>query len=131
MNDVPGFSKNFDKIAKLSKNLRIGGYAAIGLDVGHSAVKIHEACTVGTDQQCGRTSFREGGRLTGSVGGGYFGGLVTAYIACNVIFGIQTLGTSALWCGIATGAFGGYYSGKLGGRYLAIESEKIYEIIVR
>lgn len=97
---VPGFAKNFNNVANASKILKGAGYVGIALDGAHSAVNIHEACTVGTKQQCTRTSFREGGRLTGSVGGGALGGFGAAYLTCNVLFGIETVGTSLLWCGI-------------------------------
>ena len=131
VNNVPGFTKNFDKVAKLSGNLRWGGYAAIGLDVGHSAVKIHEACTVGEGKDCARTSFKEGGRLGGSIIGGVGGGFVTAYGLCNLAFGIQTVGTSLLWCGIVAGAGGGYLGGKFFGRYTEEKGKALYETIYR
>ena len=66
---VPGFEKNLDKAAYLTKGLRRAGHVGIALDVGRSGLKIHEACTVGTDKECAKTSFKEGGRLTGSVAG--------------------------------------------------------------
>ncbi len=125
VNDVPGFSNNFAKVARLSKNLRIGGYAAIGLDVGHSAVKIHEACTVGEGKECARTSFGEGGRLSGSIVGGAGGGALASYVACNVVFGIQTVGTSLLWCGIVAGASGGF----LGGKYVGMIGRELGNVL--
>jgi hypothetical protein len=53
------------------------------------------------------------------VGGG-FGGIATAYVTCNLVFGIESAGTSLLWCGIVAGAAGSY----LGGR-----GEKVGEIL--
>ena len=131
VNDVPGFSKNFAKVARLSKNLRIGGYAAIGLDVGHSAVKIHEACTVGEGKGCARTSFGEGGRLTGNIIGGGISGYMAAYGACNLLFSLPTAGTSLLWCGIVVGAVGGYVGGGYASNYMKEKSEAVYDFVYR
>mgnify|MGYP006971752536 CR=1 FL=1 len=99
--DVPGFEKNYVKTARLSKALRGAGYVGIALDIGQSGLKIREACTVGTDQQCTKSYFKEGGRLTGSLVGGAGGGFVgasAAYGTCNLLFGLPSAGTSLLWC---------------------------------
>lgn len=128
---IEGFSKNYDKVAKLSKTLRGAGYVGIALDVGRSGVKIHEACTIGTDTQCAKTSFKEGGRLTGSVVGGGTGGFLTSYLTCNFLFGIETAGTSLLWCGIVAGAAGGYAGGKYAGSAGEWTGETLYEVITR
>jgi len=118
-------------LAGLSKTLRGVGYVGIALDVGQSSIKIHEACTVGTDQQCTKTSFTEGGRLTGSVIGGSAGGFLAAYGTCNLIFGLKSAGTSLLWCGIVAGAVGGYAGGKYGGEAVEVAGEKLYERTLR
>lgn len=73
--NIDSFATNYAKAGNLSKTLRGAGYVGIALDVGHSGVKIHEACTLGTEQQCTKTSYAEGGRLGGSVLGGSFGGI--------------------------------------------------------
>ena len=128
--DVPGFQKNLNNTAKLTKALRGAGHVGIALDVGQSGLKIHEACTVGTDRECAKTSFKEGGRLVGSVGGGYSGGLLAAYGTCNLLFGLETAGTSLLWCGIVVGVTGGYFGGKYGGEFTGELGEKLYESTV-
>jgi hypothetical protein len=128
---IEGFSKNYDKAAKLSKTLKGAGYVGIALDVGQSGVKIHEACTIGTDKECTKTSFKEGGRLTGSVAGGAGGGIATAYITCNLLFGLETAGTSLLWCGIVAGVAGGYFGGKHLGNYGQNKGEALYETIYK
>ena len=129
--DVPGFDKNLRKTAQLSKVLRGAGYVGIALDVGQSGLKIHEACTAGTDQQCAGTSFKEGGRLTGSVIGGSFGGFAAAYGTCNLVFGLESAGTSLLWCGIVAGVAGGYFGGKHGGKFMEGRGEYLYETTIR
>ena len=129
--NIEGFSKNYDKVAKLSKTLKGAGYVGIALDIGHSGVKIHEACTIGTDQECTKTSFKEGGRLTGSVIGGAGGGFASAYITCNLLLGLETAGTSLLWCGIIAGIAGGYAGGKYAGTGGEWMGDKIYETTTR
>ncbi len=126
---VPEFAKNYNNVARLSNTLKHAGYVGIALDVGQSGLKIHEACTVGADQSCGKTSFGEGGRLVGSVAGGAFGGVGAAYLTCNVLFGIQTVGTSLLWCGIVAGVVGSYAGGKYGGQFTKEKGEVLYETI--
>jgi len=125
--NIEGFSKNYDKVAKLSKTLKGAGYAGIALDVGQSGVKIHEACTIGTNKECTKSKFKEGGRITGSVGGGIAGGALASYVTCNLLFGLETAGTSLLWCGIVAGVAGGYAGGNLTGSVTGDIGEAIYE----
>lgn len=129
--NIPGFAKNYDKVAKLSKTLKGAGYVGIALDVGQSGVKIHEACTIGSEQQCTKTSFQEGGRLGGIVVGGAGGGVLATYVTCNLIFGIETAGTSLLWCGIVAGVAGSYAGGKYGGDFMKSQGDTLYETIYR
>ena len=129
--DIPSFGKNYNRVSNLSKTLKGAGYVGIALDVGQSGVKIHEACTIGTEQQCTKTSFKEGGRLTGSVVGGGAGGAGAAYVTCNLLFGIETAGTSLLWCGIVAGVAGGYFGGKTLGRLGESGGVKLYESTIR
>jgi len=104
---IPEFEKNFSKAAKYTKVLRYGGYVGVGLDVEQSALIIHKACTLGTNQECTKSKFAQGGRLVGSTVGGSLGGMASSYLMCNVIFGLESGGTSLLWCGILAGATGG------------------------
>jgi len=129
--DISSFAKNYDKVAKLSKTLKAAGYVGIALDVGQSGVKIHEACTTGIEQQCTKTSFKEGGRLTGSIFGGSASGAGAAYLTCNLLFGIETAGTSLLWCGIVAGVTGGYFGGKTFGKMGESGGLKLYEATIR
>jgi len=126
---VPGFERNYRNVARLSRTMKGAGVVGIALDVGKSGLKIHEACTVGAEQSCGKTTAGEGGRLVGSVGGGAFGGVGAAYITCNLVFGIQTAGTSLLWCGIVAGVAGSYVGGKYVGVGGKMAGEAIYETV--
>ena len=62
---IAGFEENFGKVTSYSKALRYGGYVGIALDVGQSAIKIHEACTVGREQECTKSKYAQGGRIVG------------------------------------------------------------------
>ncbi|MCF6324510.1 MAG: hypothetical protein L3J89_09340 [Gammaproteobacteria bacterium] len=125
---VPGFEKNYQNVARLSKTLKGAGYVGIALDVGKSGLKIHQACTVGAEQSCGKTTAGEGGRLVGSLGGGALGGLA-GYGLCNLVFSIPSAGTSLLWCGIVAGVAGGYLGGKYVGAFGKEKGEVLYETI--
>jgi len=128
---VPGFARNFGHVTKLTNTLKRAGYVGIALDGTQSVVKIHEACTVGTDKQCTRTSFKEGGRFAGSASVGAAGGLAASYLTCNVVFGIESAGTSLLWCGIVAGMVGGYVGGKVGSDVGEWGGDILYETTVR
>ncbi|MCF6324506.1 MAG: hypothetical protein L3J89_09320 [Gammaproteobacteria bacterium] len=121
---LPGFEKNYQNVARLSKTLKGAGYVGIALDVGKSGLKIHQACTVGAEQSCGKTTAGEGGRLIGSVGGGLAG-----YGLCNLVFSIPSAGTSLLWCGIVAGVAGSYAGGKYIGEGGKWAGEAIYETV--
>jgi len=120
--DIPGYADNHLKITRMAKILKNAGYLSVALDVGKTGVNIHKACTVDRpDDACMRTSFREGGRLIGSVGGGIAGGAAASYAVCTLVFALPTGGTSALWCGIVAGGAGGY----LGGSYIGAGVKEI------
>ncbi len=105
---IPQFEANYTKVTNLTNNLKCAGHLGIVLDVGQSAARIHRACTVDVDNnQCGRTGFKETGRVAGNVAGGMAGAFL-AYKSCNLIFAVPSVGSSLLWCGIVVGAASGY-----------------------
>ncbi|MCW8934913.1 MAG: hypothetical protein OQK98_09325 [Gammaproteobacteria bacterium] len=67
----------------------------------------------------------------GSVAGGTGGGIASACITCNLVFGLETAGTSLLWCGIVAGVAGGYFGGKYAGVATGFAGEKLYETTIR
>lgn len=74
------------------------GWAGIVLFLGITAIQYHEA----TPEQRPRVLV--------TAGGGLAGGMLTGYVICNVVLGIETLGWSLLICGFIAGipgAFGG------------------------
>ena len=132
VNDLPGFKENHYKIMKSSKFFKGAWYVGIGLDGVQSAATIRNACKYGTDQECTKSWYSQGGRLTGSIAGGVYGGnlgVAVGYGLCNLIFGIETLGSSLLWCGVVVGGAGGYLGSKYGGEMTQFGGEVIYETI--
>ena len=111
----------------MATNLKRVGYVGIALDGFQSYANIQQACLSqpGGDN-CGRTKYRETGRLGGSIAGGGIGGFVTSYGVCNLVFGLETAGTSLLWCTIVAGATGGYFGAKKGGEFLGNKAETLY-----
>ncbi|WP_315720656.1 MULTISPECIES: DUF4157 domain-containing protein [unclassified Bradyrhizobium] len=87
------------RMALLFKGLKIGGIAAFTIITGY---QLYTA----TPKQRPRV-------LAGAVGG-FAGSAVGGYVVCNLIFGIETLGWSLLFCGLAAGGAGGYLGSKGG-----------------
>lgn len=119
---------NYTRLANASKIFTRLGYVSIGLEVVGGVSKITEACTLEPDSaNCTKTKFNETGRVAGSVSGGALGGYAVSYLTCNLLLGIETAGTSLLWCTIIAGAAGFYGGSKVGGHVLGGTGELIYE----
>jgi hypothetical protein len=127
--DLPGFEKNHGKVVNYSKILRRAGYVGIALDGAQTVATISKACTAGTGEECTKSYYSEGGRFGGSVVGGAGGGVAATYVTCNLVFGIETLGTSLLWCGIVAGGVGGYLGAKYTSKGSQATGEILYEYI--
>lgn len=127
--DIPGFAKNFTRLTDYGKRLgRIGLVGSIALDGITSYAKIQEACTSGRQDECTKAKFAQSGRFTGSVVGGYFGGELGAaggYALCNIAFGVESFGTSLLWCGIIVGGAAGLGGGYVGSKYGGATFQKL------
>ena len=125
---LPSYAKNIERVAKQAKLLRGIGQFSITLDVAHSGVKIHEACTVGREEECTKMKYTEGGRLGGSLLGGSMGA-AGGYAMCNLVFGLETAGTSLLWCAFVVGGAGGYLGGREFGEAGQVTGTAFYEVI--
>ena len=129
--NIPNFAKNYETVAKMSRNLKRVGYLGIVLTGVDSLSNIQKACTVGDDGQCRKSKYTETGKAVGSIGGGFLSGAL-AYGACNIIFGAPTAGTSLFWCSLVVGGgagiVGGNYGGS-GGQYLGEEIYKSQRMI--
>ena len=100
----------------------------LGMDGYYSFRQIRKACTVdNTDPACTRRRFTEGGRLMGSVVGGFGAGWAAGYGVCTIVFGFPTGGTSAIWCGVLAGGAGAFGGGLTLGSAFEIAGEYVYE----
>ena len=126
---IPGYVTYLDKVAKLSKYLRYGGYVGIALGGTSSYLKVQEVCRAGETEACKKIRLSETGAFTGGLAGGIVGGKlagITALAVCG-IFSAGTVGFGAPVCGIALvggGAFAGSIAGAEGGEQMG---ELIYE----
>ena len=110
--DIPGYAKHYDRVAKGAKYVRNVGYLGITLDASISALKINEACTVGSDKQCQIVAYKEGGKFFGSLAGGGIGAGASG--AC-VAFAVTTAGIGGVACAVIVGGLGAAVGGTLGG----------------
>lgn len=124
---IPGYATHLDKVAKLGKYLKYGGYAAIGLGGTSSYMKVQEVCRAGETGACKKARVTETGSFAGGVVGGSFGAFVSG-VAATALCGVFSVGTGGLGtpiCGIvlvgagsAGGAVGGGMLGEQAGEVL-------------
>ena len=105
--------------------------------------KIQEACTVGSNQACARTSYMQVTGFVGSAGGGAVGGIAGAKVATAFVGGIAlafgvTFGAPALAViaviaviAVAGAAAGAYYGGSGGGGFGEYVGDIIYQRVER
>ncbi len=128
--DIRGFESNYRQLTNTARHFSRLGHVSIVLDVGSSVASIAEACAVEPDGEfCRRTRYSETGRATGSILLGAGGGWAGAYGVCNLVFGVESLGTSLLWCTIVAGAVGGYTGGQLGSHFGSAGGATIHDTI--
>ena len=128
---IPGYATHLDKVARLSKYLEYGGYAAIGLGGTSSYLKVQEVCRAGETDACKAVRLKETASFSGSVVGGAAGGFISGLAVTSVCaaFAIGTAGIGAPVCGIVlvgAGSMAGGLAGEAAGEILG---EKIYESI--
>lgn len=125
--DIPGYSTHYSKLASASKWISAGGILGIGLDGTVSVLAINEACTVGSDKECKRTTFAQAGRLTGSTVGGA-GGAAAGTALC-VAVGLGSGGAGGIACMLILGGTGSVAGGAAGGSFIQSFGEIIYEAL--
>jgi len=126
---VPDFARNYDQIGKMATNLKRVGYLGIVIDGVQSVAAIEKACSISPESStCTKTKYKETGRFAGSVGGGIGGGFAGSYLGCNLVFGLESAGTSLLWCTLVAGATGGYFGSKGLGQVGSSLGEGVYSI---
>lgn len=113
--EIKNFSSNYRHLTNTARTFGRVGHLAIALDVGSSVAAIAEACSLEPDREfCTKTQYEQTGRALGSVIGGSAGGFLGSYGLCNLIFGVESVGTSLLWCTIVAGVGGGYVGSDFG-----------------
>ncbi len=109
---IPGYATHYERLATGARYARNVGYVGITLDAALSAMKINEACTAGDSKACQVASYREGGKLVGSMGGGAIG--AGASYGC-LAFGVTSAGIGGVACAIIVGGVGAAAGGHFGG----------------
>ncbi|WP_062268279.1 hypothetical protein [Endozoicomonas arenosclerae] len=113
---LKGYASNYEQLAKTSRTFARLGYLSMALDVGGGVANIQKACTLKPgSEECSRAKVVEPAKVAGSIGGGMAGGYLAGFIACNLVFGLPSGGSSLLWCSVVAGAVGGYGGSKVGG----------------
>ena len=127
---IPGYATHLDKVAKLSKYLKYGGNAAIGLGATSSYLNVREVCQAGSAEACRKARIVETGSFSIGVLGGMAGsGLATGAVSTLCVgFALGTAGVAAPLCGILVVGAGGFAGGKLGELAGEGAGEYIYEV---
>jgi hypothetical protein len=110
----------------MSRNLKRVGHLGIALTGVDAVANIQKACTVGDTATCNKAKYTETGKAAGSIVGGSVGGYA-AYVGCNILFGVESAGTSLFWCAVIAGSASGYVGGKYGGKYGESKGKVLYE----
>lgn len=127
--NIPGYATHYDKLATGAKYAKFGGYLAIGLDIAVTEMRIKEACTTGTDQECTKVKYSQRGRVIGSTAGGTLG--AAAGLAGCAVVGLTTAGIGGVACAIIIGAAGSVAGGIGGGSAGESGGEIIYKGVYR
>lgn len=126
---IPGYATHLDKVARLSKFLEYGGYAAIGLGGTSSYLKVQEVCRAGETEDCKKVRLTEtGGFATGTAGA--MASTLGANLVSGTICAAVTMGSAGLAapvCGIVLVSASGMAGGVLGGKLGESVGEFIYE----
>ncbi|MCP3430533.1 LysM peptidoglycan-binding domain-containing protein [Stutzerimonas stutzeri] len=135
--EVPQLGQRINTVSNWAKGAGRLGYLGIAIDGGVRMNKIQEACTVGSNQACARTSYMQVTGFVGSAGGGAVGGIAGAKVATAFVGGIAlafgvTFGAPALAIiAVAGAAAGAYYGGSGGGGFGEYVGDIIYQRVKR
>jgi hypothetical protein len=127
---LPGYATHIDGVARASKYIKAGGYVAIGLGTTASAMKIHEACRVGREEECREVKFVQGGKLLGNVAGGAVAGAIGATVAEGtcIAIGAGTYGLGGMVCLLVVSGMLVAQMGDSGGQAGEYFGEKLHEV---
>jgi hypothetical protein len=125
---IPELRQRIAGLNRAAGQAKALGHIGIALDTAWSAAEIKRHIEENR-QDRNRRIAGEAGRLVGSVGGGYLGG-IGAYGLCSFALALPTSGSSPLWCAIVggIGSFGVGYAGSIAGPK---GGELIYDVTER
>lgn len=126
---IPGYATYLEKVAKLGKYIKYGGYAAVGLGGASSYLKVQEVCRYGEADACKKVRVTETGNFSGGVVGGHAGAVIGGTVVgglCAVITA-GSAGVAAPICGILIVGGAGYAGSKVGNALGEHMGEVIYE----
>ena len=124
---IPGYATHLDKVAKLSKYLSYGGYAAVGLGGTSSYMKVQEVCRAGETEVCKKVRMTETGSFAGSLGlstlvstgaGLAAGTLCAAFAVGTAGIGVPACGILLVGAGAAAGSLAGEKLGESAGEFI-------------
>ncbi|TGN40311.1 hypothetical protein [Marinobacter confluentis] len=123
---IPGYATHYERLATGARYARSAGYIGITLDATLAVMKIHEACTAGDDKAYEVVSYREGGKLVGSMAGGTLG--AGASYGC-LAFGVTSAGIGAVACAVIVGGLGAAAGSQVGRNTGEAVGEKLREVV--
>lgn len=126
--EISRYAEKVAGVAKAADLVKKGAYVGVALDVASTSLSIHQACTLGREEDCKRAKYIEGsslaGSLVGAAGGGTLGSsmIVGLCTAAGVVAG----GVGSIACAVVGGAAGGIMGGNLLGEFTGNLGELIY-----
>ncbi|MBK4997895.1 PAAR domain-containing protein [Pseudomonas sp. S31] len=126
---IPGYATHLERVAKLGKYIKYGGYAAVGLGGASSYLKVQEVCRYGETEECKKIRLTEAGNFTGGVAGASAGAALTSLVSgtlCSVLT-IGTRGLAAPMCGIVLVGGAGFAGSNAGAAVGEWTGETLYE----
>lgn len=126
---LPGYATNIEGVARASKFMQAGGYVGIGLATGAASMRINEVCRTGTDEQCQKVKFIEGGKLAGNVGGSAITAAFATPVTMEYCAGValKTRGIGGALCVLVLSGVTASAGGNAGSKIAESTAEVIYE----
>ncbi|WP_085676430.1 MULTISPECIES: hypothetical protein [unclassified Pseudomonas] len=127
--EITGYAEKVAGVAKAANIIKKGAYIGVALDVAATGLSIHNACTLGREEECRKAKYVELSGLAGSISGSAAGGVVGAAIVSTVCvaLSIPSAGGAGVACAVVGGAIGGKYGGDFGKEWLGALGEIVYE----
>ncbi len=127
--EISGYAEKVTGVAKAASLIKKGAYIGVALDVAATGLSIHNACTLGREDECRKAKYVELSGLTGSISGSAAGGVIGGAIvsAACVALSIPSAGSAGVACAVIGGAVGGKYGGDLGKEWFGALGEIVYE----